>query len=136
MSTLSRRAVLIWGCLGSQALVAGCGGGGSDAPAGQVTAAGAPEPVPASAPAPVPAAAPTPVSGVPVAVTFVAGAHRSIDLNETLPADVPRGGSFSLDPNGASLPAGMSLASNGLLSVASTALTGVTTGLVFKYTTA
>ena len=135
MSTLSRRAVLIWGCLGSHALVAGCGGGGgSDAPAGQVTAAGAP--VPAPAPAPVAAAAPTPVSGVPVAVAFVAGAHRSIDLNETLPADVPRGGSFSLDPNGASLPAGMSLASNGLLSVASNALTGVTTGLVFKYTTA
>ena len=135
MSTLSRRKVLIWGCLGSQALVAGCGGGGSsDSPAGQVSAAGAP--VPAPAPAPVAAPAPVPVPGVPVAVAFVAGANRSIDLNETLPADVPRGGSFSLDVNGASLPAGMSLAANGLLSISSTALTGVTTGLVFKYTTA
>ena len=76
-----------------------------------------------------------PVSGVPLAVAFVAGANRSIDLNETLPADVPRGGVFSLDATGASLPAGMSLSANGLLSVSSTALTGVTTGLVFKYTT-
>jgi hypothetical protein len=69
-------------------------------------------------------------------LAFVAGAGRSIDLNETLPIEAPRGGSFSVDPGGASLPAGMSLAANGLLSVASTTRAGVTNGLIFIYTTA
>jgi hypothetical protein len=71
-----------------------------------------------------------------VAVSFVAGAGRSIDLNETLPIEVTRGGTFSVDPSGANLPAGMSLAANGMLSVASTTLAGVTNGVIFIYTTA
>jgi hypothetical protein len=71
-----------------------------------------------------------------VALAFVAGVGRWIDLNETLPIEVPRGGSFSVDPSGAGLPAGMSLATNGLLSVASATRAGVTQGVIFVYTTA
>jgi hypothetical protein len=74
--------------------------------------------------------------GSPEAVTFVAGASRSIDLNGTLPANVLPGGTFSVDPSGASLPAGVSLASNGVLTLASIVHAGVTGGLLFNYTTA
>lgn len=74
--------------------------------------------------------------GSPQAITFVAGTSRSIDLNGTLPANVLRGGAFSVDPSGASLPAGVSLASNGVLTLALTAHVGVTGGVLFNYTTA
>jgi hypothetical protein len=65
----------------------------------------------------------------------VSGANRSIDLNATLPAGVPRGGSFSIDASGAGLPAGVSLSPGGLLSVASTTRVGDTKGVVFNYAT-
>jgi hypothetical protein len=76
------------------------------------------------------------IQGTPTALAIVAGAIRSVDLNDTLPSNVPRGGSFSVDPAGPSLPAGMSLAANGVLLIAASARVGVTRGVIFNYVTA
>ena len=141
MSSLSRRRVLLLGCLSPQVILAGCGGGGNASPTGQ----GVVDPLAATSmaiatsnrrpPPPLPRP-PVVVMGSPEAVTFVAGASRSIDLNGTLPANVLRGGTFSVDPSGTSLPAGVSLAINGMLTLASTVPAGVTNGVFFSYTTA
>ena len=63
----------------------------------------------------------------------MAGALATIDLNNTLPAGVVRGGVFSVDGSGARLPTGAALATNGLLTVAASAVVGVTSGVVFAY---
>lgn len=68
---------------------------------------------------------------VPV-LTFVAGSGGVFDLKTTLPQGAPSGGTFSVDPSGAPLPNGMTLSSNGVLSVGG-AVVGDTNGVVFAY---
>ncbi len=67
-------------------------------------------------------------------LVFTAGATQAIDLNDTLPAGVARGGTFSVDGSGAALPVGVTLSAGGILNVSATATTGVTAGLIFAYT--
>lgn len=65
-------------------------------------------------------------------LNFVAGGNGSVDLKTTLPAGVKPGGTFAVDATGTALPAGMSLSSNGILSVGNaTAIT--VAGVVFAY---
>jgi hypothetical protein len=63
---------------------------------------------------------------------FTAGSGATFDLASTLPASVQRGGTFSVSPAGAPLPAGMTLTASGILSVGSV-YAGQTTGIIFMY---
>jgi hypothetical protein len=58
-----------------------------------------------------------------------------VDLTDTLPAGVALGGVFALDVSSAPLPAGITLAANGLLSVTASAAATIAGGLIFSYTT-
>ena len=137
MSKFSRRTLLMCGLFGTQALLAACGGGGSSdaqaATGGKLGEPGVPVPSPAPAPPPAPAPAPPPEWSVRQSLSFVAGALATIDLNDTLPTGVARGGVFSVDGSGAKLPVGSALTSNGLLTVLASAAVGVTSGVVFAY---
>jgi hypothetical protein len=96
-------------------------------------AAPAPSPTPApGAVTPAPAPAPNPAVAWAPNPTFVQGSTVPFDLATTLPVEVKRGGIFSIDPSGASLPTGATLTANGLL-YAGTAIVGTTTGVVFRY---
>ena len=55
---------------------------------------------------------------------------QSIDLNNTLPANVRRGGVFSVDPSGAPLPDGLDLSAAGVLSASRIVFAS---GIVFRY---
>lgn len=65
-------------------------------------------------------------------ISFTVGSGATFDLKTTLPTGVVAGGVFTVDTTGAALPAGMSLAANGVLSVG-TAVVGDTTGVIFAY---
>jgi hypothetical protein len=120
MSKVTRRTMLMCGLLGSQVLLASCGGG-ADAQTASVELPPAPPP-------------PLPVWNVLQSMAFVAGSATTVDLNDTLPDGVARGGSFALDSGSARLPAGVALAANGLLTVNVSAPVGVTPSIVFAYT--
>jgi hypothetical protein len=64
--------------------------------------------------------------------TFTSGSSTAFDLSTTLPSGVVSGGTFSVDPNGAPLPTGMTLSSKGILSVGTAVATSVG-GVVFVY---
>lgn len=66
-------------------------------------------------------------------ISFTAGSGLTYDLSLTLPSCLANKGVFSVDPSGNALPTGMTLSSNGLLSVGSAAV-GDTTGVVFACT--
>lgn len=66
------------------------------------------------------------------ALAFVVGGSASIDLNDTLPEGVPRGGTFGVNNTGSPLPSGLTLTPDGKLS-ASSAAVGLTTGVMFTY---
>lgn len=66
-------------------------------------------------------------------LAFVAGTESTINLTDTLPLGVARGGRFAISPSGAALPAGMSLRSDGVMTVAGSAAIGATSGVVFEY---
>jgi hypothetical protein len=55
------------------------------------------------------------------------------DLKKSLPSTVKAGGSFSVDSSGTSLPAGIALSADGVLSAASASV-GSFSGVVFAYT--
>ena len=156
MANTTRRAFLVSGLIGSNALLAACGIGedftdektasasapvaGPLAPApAPVKPAPAPPPAPSPAPAPVapPPATPTPPPAPPVSwnapQTLMVRSGNFLDLKTTLPTGVAAGGRFELDPAGAALPSGTTLSSNGILSVRSTALQLAVSGIIFAY---
>jgi hypothetical protein len=63
---------------------------------------------------------------------FVAGQSRVIDLSQTLPPDVVRGGAFGLASGSAPLPPGFLLQTSGLLTVVDPAI-GQTANVQFTY---
>lgn len=110
--------------------------------------------VPTAAPAapPTPTPAPTPATTTPVptpaptsppsaatkweireVLAFVTDAPSTVNLSDTLPSGIARGGTFLVSAGGAPLPAGLALAGNGMLTVASSALVGATSGVIFEY---
>ena len=56
------------------------------------------------------------------------------DLSWSLPPGVKRGGTFAVDPSGTPLPAGVTLAPDGKLSMAAGTPQSSTQGVVFAYT--
>lgn len=66
-------------------------------------------------------------------LAFVAGTESTINLADTLPNGAVRGGRFAISPNGAALPPGMALRSDGVITVAATTPVGATSGVVFEY---
>lgn len=65
-------------------------------------------------------------------ISLKAGSAETFTLASTLPATAIKNGTFSVDPTGAALPAGMTLSPAGVLSVG-TAAVGDTTGVIFSY---
>lgn len=63
-----------------------------------------------------------------------AGEAFRCNLATTLPPGVRGGGTFAVDPNGAQLPAGVTLTESGDLLVPAETAQGQTTGIVFSYT--
>ena len=160
MKNFNRRAFLACGLLGTQALLAACGGGGGEAQASPATdlvasptlaTTAAPDapttstasttpitPTAPSVPGPV---EPTPAPSTPLRtwdpnlrLLFSAGVATLVNLAETLPAGIAAGGVFGLDGTSTPLPAGVLLAPSGLLSVTAAAVASVSPGLVFSYT--
>jgi hypothetical protein len=145
MKEVTRRDALKLGLFGCAGFLSGCGGGLAVAPeSNQAPPGGSPSPDPAPTPGPTPSPAPTPAPTpspappppAPWSVGLIelrAGNGATFDLSVTLPGSVPRGGTFSVSPSGAPLPAGMTLSASGLLSVGNAA-PGQTTGVIFAYT--
>jgi hypothetical protein len=67
------------------------------------------------------------------ALAIVIGAVTTVDLKPALPTGLASGGRFEVDASGRPLPSGVTLSSDGLLSVAADAAAGVTLGVVFAY---
>ena len=64
---------------------------------------------------------------------FTTGRHPvRVDLSETLPSGVSRGGTFSLTSTSRSLPTGVSLSTQGILTVVDP-IVGITSNIVFAY---
>lgn len=63
---------------------------------------------------------------------FIGGQNRVIDLAQTLPPDVVRGGAFGLASGSAPLPPGFTLMPSGLLTVVDPAV-GQTANVQFTY---
>ena len=55
-----------------------------------------------------------------------------VDLSQTLPNGVSRGGTFSLASTSRSLPSGMSLSTQGILTVVDP-IVGITSNIIFAY---
>lgn len=107
----TRRRVSAGVCLGLLAALAGCGGSSDELLS---TGAG-------------------PAWDVVPSRSLSLAPGATFDLSATLPAGVNRGGVFEVDPSGAPLPSGVTLAPGGQLFVSGTA-TGGTAGVVFRYT--
>jgi len=60
------------------------------------------------------------------------GDASTFDLASTLPPGIARGGVFAVDASGPTLPAGVSLSSDGILSAASQSPASVS-GVIFSY---
>lgn len=139
MSKVDRRNFVICGVLGSPSLVFGWRGGDPQAaPTGKavpapLNAAG-PALVPTTATAPAPETiAPMPDWDIGQTLAFVAGSGWTVDLNDTLPAGVTRGGRFSVHESGSPLPCSATLGADGLLSMPTSVAAGATAGVVFSY---
>ena len=118
--TLARRRFSLGLCLGFVTTLAGCGGSFEEQPVTTVRGPATFSPKPA-----VWEVAPNHSLALPPGATF--------DLAATLPRTVSGGGVFEVDPSGAPLPAGITLLPTGLLAISSAA-TGSTVGVVFRYT--
>lgn len=125
MNGVNRRDATAW-ALSAGALLCAGRGGGLDAAATTL----ADDLSPAPSPPPV---ADLPAWNMQQVWAFVAGAPASVDLAETLPAGLARGGRFGVHASGAPLAAGMTLTADGLLSVAAGTPVGATSGVVFEY---
>lgn len=107
-----RRRLLKQGLALAATSITGCGGGVDAEPAA------------------VPAAQQE--TWTPYVPALIVGSGATFDLSGTLPTNVKRGGTFSLDTSGARLPAGMSLSPSGILAVGAAAI-GSVTGVIFTY---
>lgn len=98
-----------------------------------------PRPSPTPSPGVTPSPSPTPVWSItyPTADTIeLTVGSGSLDLKTTLPAAYQvMNGTFSVDPTGAALPAGMVLAPNGMLQVGSAPAGTTVSGVKFIFTT-
>jgi hypothetical protein len=141
-TTSGRRRFLVLGIASAAATLTGCDffdyyfhSTPKEPPAGTLPSApstsASPTAPTSAAPAPSPAPDPTALPWAPNP-TFVQGSTVPFDLATTLPTGVARGGVFTIDSTGASLPTGVTMTSNGLL-YAGTASVGTTTGVVFRY---
>jgi len=119
-TAISRRRFSAGLCLGIVTTLAGCGGSYEEQPVATVRGPVTFTPKPA-----VWEVAPNRSLALPPGATF--------DLAATLPKTVTSGGVFGVDPSGAPLPAGITLQPSGLLAISSAA-TGTTAGVVFRYT--
>jgi hypothetical protein len=99
--------------------LAACGGGG---------AAAAPD---AGLPPPPP---PPPDDWVVAPQLYADHPEIVFNLAPTLPTWVATGGTFAVDSSGAPLPAGVSLSTDGVLSLTDATSLGRTEGVVFAYT--
>jgi len=120
MKEVGRRTILCFGLASGALSLLGCDVSADDSSA-------------ASTPAPTPTpAAPASAAWVVNPPSFAVGSGATFNLATTLPASVARGGAFGISPSGAGLPAGMTLAPVGILSVG-TATVGSVAGVVFTY---
>lgn len=143
MANTTRRAFLVSGLIGSNALLAACGNGedftdektaSASAPvAGPVAPAPAPAPGPVAPPSATAMSPPAPPVSWNAPQTLMVRSGNFLDLKTTLPTGVAAGGRFELDPAGAALPSGATLSSSGILSVRSTALQLAVSGIIFAY---
>ena len=99
--------------LGAGKSVVACGGGGGEA------SGGSSEP---------------PGWDVASISLFLNVPNSTFDLAATLPAGTKPGGRFSVDANGAALPAGVTLSSSGMLTLAGGAAPAQAQGVIFSYT--
>ena len=119
-TAVSRRRFSVGLCLGLATTFAGCGGSFEEQPVATVRG-----PVTFGAKPAVWEVAPNHALALPAGTTF--------DLAATLPKTVRPGGVFAVDASGAPLPTGITLMPTGLLAISSAA-TGTTAGVVFRYT--
>lgn len=132
MNCITRRVALTFGLVGWVAMQAGCGGSGESSPS-QAASPPARAPTPSPAPTPAPSPSPPPQEAWNVgSVYFAVGGGATLNLNTTLPRGVVTGGVFGISPEGAALPAGMSLSAAGILAIGS-AVVGQVTGVIFTY---
>lgn len=122
MKVVGRRTVLCLGLASGALSLLGC-----EVSADDSSAASTPTPAPTPTPA-----APASAAWVVNPPSFAVGSGATFNLATTLPASVARGGAFDISPSGARLPAGMTLAPVGILSVG-TATVGSVAGVVFTY---
>ena len=132
-----RRHILRGGAAAAIFMLTGCGGSPGVA-ASSTTSSVAPASDPSTtttAPGSEATTSPpaTPLWNVVVPMLNVAGTS-TFDLSTTLPIGVARGGSFGVDPGGASLPIGMTLSPGGILSVG-TSTVSTAVGIIFFYET-
>ena len=125
MNGVNRRDATAWALSAGTLLCAGCGGGSAEA-----TTTLADSPPPAPSPPPV---AELPEWNMQQVWAFVAGSPASVDLADTLPAGLARGGRFGVHASGAPLASGMALTAAGLLSISAGTPVGATSGVVFEY---
>jgi hypothetical protein len=145
MQDINRRDAATWALGGCLSLFAACGGGGgaqafADAPSEPTSPAPGPAPAPAPGPVAPPPSAPAPVTpAAPPAwnlaqiLSFVAGTATTVQLADTLPSGVARGGRFSVGAAGAPLPSGATLSASGALSVSAATPVSATSGVIFEY---
>lgn len=118
MKSVKRRELLKLSVIGCAITLAGCGG--SDE--GQVSEAAASPPVTPSA-----------VWDPSPSLVFTAGTSNvKIDLANTLPVGIKRGGVFSLATTSQALPSGVTLSAQGVVTVVNAAA-GITSNIVFAY---
>jgi hypothetical protein len=136
MMGITRRDATAWALSAGTLLCTGCGGGTAEATTtdtpGAPTAPDAPPTAPPTAPTPPPTS-PAPEWSMQQVWAFVAGSAASVNLSDTLPAGLKRGGSFAVHPSGAPPAADMALTAAGVLSVSAGTLVGATSGVVFEY---
>jgi hypothetical protein len=133
--SIGRRKALTFSLFGCVSLLAACGGGSRDGTTDATAGGPSPAPSPAPVPAPIPSPAPAPAPAAEawnVGPLYVSTGSGSVNLANTLPSSVKRGGTFGISPTGAMLPAGMSLSPAGILSSGSATVSAVV-GVVFTY---
>jgi hypothetical protein len=77
-------------------------------------------------------AAPLSEGWSPPPLLFLAGSTGTFDLATTLPAEIRRGGSFSLAPGSSKLPPHVTLSAKGILAATAPVL-GTTLNIIFAY---
>ena len=134
MQDIKRRDAATWALGSCLSLLAACGGG--ESAQAYVGSSPAPEPTPSPAPSPAPsppAPAAPPVWNVAQILSFVSGTAATLQLSDTLPTGVARGGRFSVNAAGVPLPSGTTLSQSGALTVSAATAVSATAGVIFEY---